>query len=240
MHKHIAAIILCLITALDIAAVNPDSKAGTIVSQKIISDAGTDSWFTVCEIDSTLFSRIYGLSFAEECTTPRDDLRYIRILHHDGNSNIRIGEMICHKTIAADLIEIFRSLYEARYPIERMVLIDDYGADDQRSMTANNSSAFNFRFISGTRKLSNHSRGLAVDINPLYNPYVRKKPGGRISVEPASARRFADRSAGFPFKITRGDICYNEFIKHGFTWGGDWKNSKDYQHFEKKIRPHNP
>ena len=100
-------------------------------------------------------------------------------------------------------------------------------------MRANNSSAFNFRYISGTKSLSRHSRGMAVDINPLYNPYVRYR-GSRTLVEPANAKPYVDRSKDFPYKIVKGDLCYRLFKKYGFTWGGDWKNSKDYQHFEKR------
>ena len=143
------------------------------------------------------------------------------------------GELICHKTIADDLLAIFRELYQAKYPIERMVLVDEYDADDEASMRANNSSAFNFRYISGTKTLSRHSRGMAIDINPLYNPYVRHR-GGRTLVEPANAQAYVDRTKDFPYKIVKGDLCYRLFKKYGFTWGGDWKNSKDYQHFEKR------
>ncbi len=111
--------------------------------------------------------------------------------------------MVCNRLIADDLLEIFRTLFDARYPIERMVLIDEYDADDERSMQNNNSSAFNFRFIAGTDKLSNHSRGLAVDINPLYNPCVRRRTDGSLFVSPEAARPYADRSREFPARSTR-------------------------------------
>lgn len=128
--------------------------------------------------------------------------------------------MICNKAVCNDLIAIFRTLYQAEYPIERMVLIDEYDADDERSMQANNSSAFNFRFVSGTRKLSSHSLGMAVDINPLYNPYVKKGKSGKTTVYPQNAMPYVDRTKTFPFKIDKNDLCYKEFIKRGFTWGG--------------------
>lgn len=114
-----------------------------------------------------------------------------------------------------------------------MVLIDEYDAQDGPSMRANNSSAFNFRFVAGTGVLSSHSRGMAVDINPLYNPYV-KTNGGRTVVDPAEAAPYADRTRDFPYKIAEDDPCCREFLRHGFTWGGHWKSLKDYQHFEKR------
>lgn len=189
--------------------------------------------FCLMEISDSIYMRIYGKSFKEDCTTSRTDLRYLQVMHYNKEGEVCRGELICHRTIANDLLAIFKELYEARYPIERMVLVDEYNADDEASMAANNTSAFNFRYISGTRRLSNHSRGLAVDINPLYNPYVRWRNGKRI-VSPKGAGKYADRSLDFPYKITRNDLCYKLFKKYGFTWGGDWKNSKDYQHFEKK------
>jgi hypothetical protein len=195
--------------------------------------AQSSSAFQSVEISDEVFARIEGKSFKKECTTPRKDLRYLRVLHYNKVGEELVGELICHKDIAEDLLDIFRKLHEARYPIERMVLVDEYGADDEASMRANNSSAFNFRFISGTRSLSRHSRGMSIDINPLYNPYVRHR-GGRTLVSPENGKAYTDRTKAFPYKIERDDLCVRLFKEHGFTWGGDWKNSKDYQHFEKR------
>ena len=184
-------------------------------------------------ISDVVFARIEGKSFKGNFTTRREDLRYLRVKHYNREGEVKEGELICHKDIADALLDIFYELYKARYPIERMVLVDEYGADDETSMSANNTSAFNFRYISGTMKLSSHSRGMAIDINPLYNPYVRQGKGG-VRVSPLNAAEYVDRTKVFPYKIVKGDLCYRLFKKHGFTWGGDWKNSKDYQHFEKK------
>ena len=227
-----------LIASLAVRAQEPADPerwiAGEIVPKERIERCGISRCFTQREIDDALFERIYGRSFKTDCTTPRSELRYLTVLHVDIEGNIRAGELICHRTIAGELLEIFRTLYDAGYPIERMVLIDRYDADDERSMAANNSSAFNFRFISGTTKPSSHSRGLAVDINPLYNPYVVTR-NGRTRVEPEAGRPYVDRTAAFPYKIERGDRCCQEFLRHGFVWGGDWRSCKDYQHFEKQL-----
>lgn len=123
-------------------------------------------------------------------------------------------------------------LYENEYAIEKMVLVDAYGADDEQSMEDDNISAFNYREIAGTSRMSRHSLGLAIDINPKYNPYV--KGGGEAAViSPANGVDYADRSREFAHKIDENDFCYQLFTEHGFTWGGSWNSVKDYQHFEK-------
>ena len=185
------------------------------------------------EITDDIFARIEGKSFKANCTTSREDLRYLRVLHYNKDREILEGELICHKDIADDLLAIFQELYKAAYPIERMVLIDEYDADDEASMRANNTSAFNFRPASGMRRLSSHSTGMAIDINPLYNPLVKER-GGRTLFYPSNAGDYIDRTKYFPYKIEKGDLCYRLFKKYGFSWGGDWRNSKDYQHFEKR------
>ena len=184
--------------------------------------------------DSELFNRIVNKSYKQDCTVPVSDLRYVHVLHIDFNGDTREGELICNKAIAEDLVEIFTALYEAEYPIEKIRLVDEYDADDERSMADNNSSCFNFRFISYTTTVSNHGLGMAVDINPLYNPYV-KTVKGALSIEPSNAIEYVDRSLDFDYKIDENDLAYRLFIEHGFSWGGSWNNSKDYQHFEKSL-----
>ena len=161
---------------------------------------------------------------------PRSELRYLRLSHYDSQGNEHVGELVCNKKISSDLKEIFKELYKQKYPIERMRLIDDYEADDERSMQANNTSCFNFRTIAGSKKLSKHSLGMAIDINPLYTPYVKRRKDGKLLVQPANARKYSDRSKRWDYKLEKGDLCYRLFIKHGFKWGGSWTNSKDYQH----------
>ena len=188
--------------------------------------------FYITEITDDIFERIKGKSFKDDCTLPREDLRYIHVLHKDLDGEVHEGEMIVNKHIADDVLDILKALYEADYPIERMRLVDEYDADDELSMEDNNSSSFNFRFISHTTKVSKHGLGLAVDINTLYNPYTKVVDGERI-IEPINGEPYLDRNADFPYKINEEDLCYKLFTEHGFEWGGDWTHSKDYQHFEK-------
>ena len=189
--------------------------------------------FSVQPIPDSVFLRMQGRSWPEGCTIRRSDLRYLRLSHYDAEKKQHVGEMVCNKAIANDLLEIFRELYRQKYPIERIRLIDDYNADDEQSMRDNNSSCFCYRKISGSTKLSKHAQGMAVDINTLYNPYVRTGKDGRRIVEPATATRYVDRRKSFPYKIVKDDLLYRLFLQHGFKWGGNWRTMKDWQHFEK-------
>lgn len=162
-----------------------------------------------------------------------DDLRYVHIQHYDFNGNPTEGELVCNASIAADLTEIFRELYRNEYRLEKVLLIDEYDGDDTASMEDNNTSCFNYRTVDDTDRLSKHAYGLAIDVNPLYNPYVTYTEEGTEQVSPASALPYADRDLSFPYKIDEDDLCYELFTRHGFTWGGDWNGVKDYQHFQK-------
>lgn len=183
------------------------------------------------EISDEIFDRIYGKSFKEDCTIKRQELRYLQLGYVGFDGESHTGEMIVNEQIADKVLEIFKKLYEAGYQIEKIKLVDEYDADDERSMADNNSSAFNFRFISHTTTVSKHGLGLAIDINPLYNPYI-KMVDGVENIEPANATEYVNRDADFDHKIDKDDLAYKLFTEAGFTWGGSWKNSKDYQHFE--------
>ena len=162
-----------------------------------------------------------------------DDLRYVHVLHYDFDGNPTEGELICNEYIAQDLVEIFYELYYNEYQIERMLLIDEYDGDDTASMEDNNTSCFNYRVVEGSDSLSKHAYGLAIDVNPFYNPYVTYEKDGAERVSPAAAMGYADRSVNFPYKIDEEDLCCRLFKEHGFIWGGNWNSLKDYQHFQK-------
>lgn len=190
--------------------------------------------FYIKPIPNDIFEKMQGKSYKENCTVPREELRYLHILHVGFDNNTHEGELIVNKRIAEDVLDIFKELYKAGYQIEKVRLIDEYNAQDELSMRDNNSSAFNFRYISYSTTLSKHAMGLAVDINTLYNPYI-KQVDGRLNIEPANAVQYVDRNRQFPHKIDHDDLCYKLFTKYGFEWGGDWEDSKDYQHFEIKL-----
>ena len=205
---------------------------GSEVPENVIRQKGTDRFFYETEITDEVFSIMEGRSFKEYCTTPRKDLRYVRILHKDISGRSVVGEVVCHKDISGALLEIFRQLYDASYPIQSVRLVDYYDADDEKSMEANNSSSFNFRKVPQSGHLSYHAYGLAIDINPLYNPYYKKYPDGHILLQPDGSEPYLDRTGKFDYKIEADDLCVRLFKKYGFEWGGDWQTCKDYQHFE--------
>lgn len=175
------------------------------------------------------------LNVGEQNDISYADLRYVHIIHYDFDGKLAEGELICHNSIAEDLVEIFYDLYASEYQIEKVTLIENYNGDDTASMADNNTSCFNYRMVDGTKSLSRHALGLAIDINPLYNPYIRYDKKGGQTVSPVEGEAYADRTVSFPYKIDPDDLCYRLFTEHGFTWGGNWNSSKDYQHFQKAL-----
>lgn len=209
----------------------PSSPAGTIIDTTLIGEQEMNSYFYTSKITDEIYQRIYGKSYKEDCNLPLEQLTYLKVLHMGFDKKTHIGELIVNTTIADTVLTIFKELYASKYPIEKVLLVDEYNADDDASMTDNNSSAFNYRVIDGTTRLSKHSLGTAIDINPLYNPYVRNRNDER-AILPKEGAAYADRTLDCPYMISTRDICYKTFIKYGFTWGGNWSSSKDYQHFE--------
>lgn len=189
--------------------------------------------FTCQKLDAVIIRRIQGRSYKEGAKIPLGSLRYLRMSYVDFAGNTRSGEMIVNKKIARRTLKVFYRLYQIGYPLQRMRLVDDYEADDEASMAANNTSAFNYRKIAHSDRLSNHSRGIAIDINPRINPYIT--PAG---IAPENGRVYAERDVSKcrgrykEYMIRKGDDVYNIFKKYGFSWGGDWTHAKDYQHFE--------
>lgn len=189
-------------------------------------------------LNEAVKERITGISYPESgCTVPYDDLNYVGLKYIDFEGKEQTGELICNKAVAQDMTEIFYELYRNEYRIERVRLIDEYGGDDTASMADNNTSCFNYRVVDGTSNLSKHAYGLAIDVNPYYNPYVvfQRNADGSDYISPPGSEIYADRSQSFAYKIDENDLCYRLFTEHGFTWGGNWNSTKDYQHFQKTI-----
>lgn len=183
--------------------------------------------FEISDIPDDVFEIMQGKSYADECKVPREDLKYLQISHTDFEGKTQVGEMVVNEVIAEDVLDVFRQLFEAKYPIEKIALIDEYNAVDEISMADNNSSAFCFRYINNTTRFSNHAKGMAVDINPLYNPFVKG-----THFEPKAAEAYLDRTKDVPYYMDEDDLAVKLFKEKGFTWGGDYKSLKDYQHFE--------
>lgn len=208
-------------------------QAGRTVSQEAVDAfGGIDMCFAAEPIPDGVWARMQGKTYKENPYIGRDDLRHVRALHWDYDNQMHVGEMIVNKEIADRVVSILRQLFDAKYPIQRMLLPDVYDADDETQMRDNNSSSFCYRAIAGSSKLSKHARGLAIDINTLYNPYYKGRDDGTRFIQPATAADYCDRTWDFPYKIDHDDLCFRLFTEAGFEWGGDWTSCKDFQHFE--------
>lgn len=215
----------------DIEAIQ-QMPAGTVLDHSTFSAEMADHLFCSMELPEDVRQRIWGVSYHENENISLEELRYLRVLHIGFDGLPHIGELIVNQRVAEDVLEVMAELYRQSYPIEKMLLIDEYGAEDSLSMADNNTSAFNYREIAGSSRLSKHAKGLAIDINPLYNPYVKQTGEGEAVVSPLEGAAYADRAQEFPYKIEEGDLCCQLFGAHGFIWGGSWNSVKDYQHFE--------
>jgi len=177
---------------------------------------------------------IEGKTWRKGCPVDVKDLRYIRVKHRNFYRSEKMGEIIVHKDVAQEAVEIFRELYEIKYPIRQMRLISDFRGSDWQSIEADNTSAFNCRKATGSKKWSKHSYGKAIDINPIENPYVSRK--GRISHKASlKYRKRVHRNKSFADKavLLKNDKAVKIFKKYGWKWGGDFITVKDYQHFAK-------
>jgi len=186
--------------------------------------------FKEMPIDDQVFNLMDQVSYHNLSGIALSNLRLLQVSYYDFQGDQQTGRLIVHYMVATDILEIFTDLYEARYPIDKVRLVHNYEGLDDLSMADNNSHAFNDRLIGGSSKISNHAYGLAIDINPIQNPYV----AGRL-ILPPEGESFVNRNIFQQGMILKGDICYNAFISRGWQWGGDWSTLKDYQHFEKII-----
>lgn len=177
-----------------------------------------------------LLNKIRHTTWHPGCPVAPEDLRRLTLTYLDFDGKPQSGLLLVNKDLADETLRIFRSLFEHRFAIARMTPVEEYGGDDNASMAANNTSAFNCRDATGKPGVfSNHSWGRAIDINPLTNPYVK---GDKVL--PPAGRAFLDRTKTHPGSILRNSFIVEEFERHGWTWGGRWPDRQDYQHFEKR------
>ena len=189
--------------------------------------AAQPAWNGTSEVLSpALRQRMTGSSWHAGCPVPLRDLRLLRMPFVGFDGAVHRGVMVVNDHQQYRVLRIFRKLYEARFPIRRMFLVDAYDGSDARSMDANNTSAFNCRNVAGTSRWSEHAYGRALDINPVQNPYVNGS-----TVEPAAGRSYLDRSNVRKGMVVRPGPVVRAFAAENWLWGGDWQSSKDYQHF---------
>lgn len=199
--------------------------------------------FSSSIIDKDTFDFIYNKSYKDNSNIKIDDLRLINILYYDFNNNIKKGKLIVNKLIEEDVLYIFKKLYENKYQLNSVCLIDEFYTGDNLetdgvSIKNNNTSCFNYRIIEDKDYLSYHALGLAIDINPYNNPYIINRGGilDYSSLDEKEMYYALHRDNSIPHVITHDDLAYKLFTERGFVWGGDWNpkyESVDYQHFEK-------
>jgi hypothetical protein len=166
-------------------------------------------------------------SYRPGCPVTPARLRLVRASHWGFDGKARVGAVVVRSVVARDIVAVFRRLYAARFPIRRLRPIDAYKADDAASLAADNTSGFNCRFAiaPGPKRWSSHAYGLAIDVNPVENPYL-----DRGQVRPPAGRRYLDRSRYRPGMAVSGGVLVRAFAAVGWSWGGRW-SSPDYQHF---------
>jgi D-alanyl-D-alanine carboxypeptidase-like protein len=185
----------------------------------------------IAPIDSALAKRMTGVSWHPGCPVPLRDLRALSLSYRGFDGRVHTGRLVVHRDVARELVDVFRRSYDAGVPIRRMVPVDAYGGSDFRSIEADNTSAFNCRYVDGTTRWSEHAYGRAIDVNPIENPYVS---GG--STPHRASRPYLDRSRRRPGMAVEGGALVRAFDAVGWGWGGRWSATKDYQHFSASGR----
>jgi hypothetical protein len=178
----------------------------------------------IIDSDYSAETALSGISIPDEI---KRNLRLVNVNYYSFDNKLHSGQLVINKNLISDIKKIFSTITEKKFPVAKVIPIIKYNWNDEESMEDNNTSAFNYRFIAGTKKLSNHSFGTAIDINPLFNPYIRKD-----LIQPSGAVYKPDRKG----TITTNSFLVEEFKTLGWVWGGDWKDRKDYQHFEKVLK----
>ncbi len=212
-----------LVIAVAIISFSPGSAAG-----RADSPASPKFRGSVEKIDAELRKRITGNSWHRGCPVPISRLRLLRVRHWNFEREVTRGYLMVNARYARPMLRVMRRLFELRYAIRRMRLVDAYGSDDHRSMRADDTSAFNCREVSGRPGVwSQHAYGQAIDVNPVENPYVTSS--GFVS--PPNGARYAKRRPHRMGMINPGGKVVRAFARIGWEWGGNWSGTKDFQHF---------
>lgn len=176
-------------------------------------------------ITPELAARMTPTSWRPGCPVPLEDLRYVTVSHVTFDGTVATGELVVHADLADGVVGVFRTLFDAGYPIRSLRLVDDFSGSDDASMAADNTSAFNCRAITRGTGWSEHAYGRALDLNPVENPYVRGSLVLPVEGKPHAAR------PDLPGVVHADDVVVRAFAAAGWQWGGHWDSPTDYQHF---------
>jgi hypothetical protein len=218
--------VLATLLALALAALAGSARPSDTVSQGVPAFSAT-----ISPIEGRLARTMTGLSWRPGCPVHLRDLRLMKLAHWRFDGTRAVGRLVVHADVARELVGVFRTLYRARFPIRRIVPVDAYGASDFRSIEADNTSAFNCRYVEGTTRWSEHAYGRAIDVNPIENPYVSAGSTSHRASVP-----YVDRSRRRPGMAYEGGVLVRAFDAIGWGWGGRWTSVKDYQHFSASGR----
>lgn len=182
---------------------------------------------TVREIDDELRAAMVPTVWREGCPTPLADLRHLTMTHWDFEGEVQTGRIVVHESVADQVVRVFERLFEARYPIRQMRPMEEFDGDVDAGLAADNTSSFNCRKMLLSERWSEHAHGLAIDVNPLENPYWRPDSG---YVNPPEGAPYVERPA-HPAVIADGDVVVEAFAAEGWKWGGHWNSWLDWMHF---------
>lgn len=209
------------------------SLVGMLCSSIVFAQTGSTPMFQskISPIPESIATEMQQHTWRKGCPVGMEQLAYLQLSYWGFDDKTHTGVLIVNKDLADEVVSIFKVLYQQKYPIQRMELMDGYNGDDNASMAANNTSAFNCREVTDRPgEYSQHSYGRAIDINPLINPYVNGK-----KILPAEGIPYVDRTKHAPGKISKDSAIYKEFVKYDWDWAGNWFDIQDYQHFEKRA-----
>ncbi|MGG8408515.1 M15 family metallopeptidase [Streptomyces sp. 12297] len=224
MRYRFAAVALTLTAAVCVYV--PPSGVPEAAAPRSLAVAGDPVVELAARVSAVPAAKL-GASHRPGCPVPPGLLRLVRMNHWGFDGKIHQGELIAHRDAVDPLIHVFGKAFEARFPIRRMRVTAEYDGSDHRSMADDNTSAFNCRPVTGDeRRVSRHSWGDAVDINPVENPYVDSNG----TCHPPHGRAHLDRDRGAPGMIRPGDAVTRAFEEVGWQWGARWSDP-DYQHF---------
>ena len=187
---------------------------------------------SIAPISPTLAKQMSGVSWRPGCPVPLRDLRLVTATHHGFDGQDHTGRVIVHRDVARQMLRVLRRLYDDGFPIRRMTPVDAFAASDFRSIEADNTSAFNCRFVDGTTRYSEHAYGRAIDVNPIENPYVTRSG----TTTHAASRSYLRRAPFRPGMAAEGHALVDAFDAISWGWGGRWSGARDYQHFSASGR----
>lgn len=221
---YLSLFLFIILTTYPAKSFAQDNSQVVSYSQDNISTSSAKTESLLIDSELSLEDALSGQNIPQSL---KENLELLTVQYYGFDGLLHQGQIIVHKKAANDIKEIFEFIKKSRFPIERVVPICEYKWSDEKSMSDNNTCGFNYRFVSGTKVLSMHANGLAIDINPMQNPYVKNGSSSPVG------STYDTLATG---TITADSELVDEFKKRGWSWGGDWKSLKDYQHFQKELK----